>query len=159
MMRTLAILVCASGAIAADRPPSPFVDRGACPFECCTYRRWRALKRLTLVDRPDGTRVIARLREGEWVNALTGETRSVPIFILSPMDVPGEGIRKGDGLFVLHYEGEGVWAAWFRGKVVSAELPLQRAPKTEWWAKVRTASGVVGWVRAEQSFENQDACG
>jgi hypothetical protein len=31
-------------------------------------------------------------------------------------------------------------------------------PKTEWWAKVRTPAGVVGWVRAEKTFDGADGC-
>src|SRR5437868_5534785 len=72
VVRLIPILVFALGAWAADRPPSPFIDRGACPFECCLYRQWRALRPVVVVDRPRGNRAVGRLREGEWVSALTG---------------------------------------------------------------------------------------
>lgn len=26
----------------APKPPKVFVDKGACPFECCKYREWIA---------------------------------------------------------------------------------------------------------------------
>ena len=123
------------------------------------YREWFAAKPLALVDRPEGRRVVARLREGERVTAITGETRSVPLAITSPIDISEAGIHKGDRIYVLHYEGENRWAVWFRGKQADAELILRVSPKTEWWAKIRTAEGVVGWVRAEHNFQNQDGCG
>jgi hypothetical protein len=59
-------------------PPSPYIDAGACPFECCVYRDWRTEREVTLFDRPDGKK-IATLNKGEWVKALDGETRSIPL--------------------------------------------------------------------------------
>jgi hypothetical protein len=34
--------LCGSSSLAQrnSKPPQPFIDRGACPFECCTYRSW-----------------------------------------------------------------------------------------------------------------------
>ena len=159
-MKASLVLVFAIVATAADGPPNPYIDLGACPFECCLYREWRATKPLMLMDQPHGTRVVGRLRAGERVNAITGQTQSVPLAMQSPIDVPEAGIRAGDQIFLLHYEGEGFWAVWFRGKVADAELgQVKRVPKSEWWAKVRTTRGVVGWVRAENNFQNQDGCG
>lgn len=146
-------------AVAANRPPNPYIDRGACPFECCLYREWLASKPLSLVDSPEGRRVVARLREGERVTAITGETRSVPLPMRSPVNIPEAGIHRGNQIFVLHYKGEGIWAVWFGGKLADAEMGnLKTVPKTEWWAKIRTAQGAVGWVRAEGNFQNQDGC-
>jgi hypothetical protein len=160
VVRVTRVALFALVATAADRPSNPYIDRGACPFECCLYREWFASKPLAVVDRPEGRRVVARLREGERVTALTGETRSIPLPMKSPVGDSEAGIHQGDRIYVLHYEGEGMWAVWFRGKRADAELSnLKVAPKTEWWAKIRTARGVVGWVRAERNFQNQDGCG
>lgn len=148
--------------LAADAPPSPFIDKGACPFECCTYRRWQALKSVPVFDAPNDTRQIATLQRGEWVTALTGETHSIPVAIAAPADFPKSGIHKGDRIYVLHYLGEGSWKLWVRGRIVEEELlnlDNTKGPKTEWWAKVRTANGTIGWVRADDRFGNQDACG
>ena len=160
-LRVIMPLLLSLALLAADRPPSPYIDRGACPFECCTYRRWRALKPMVLHDRPGGHRIVGRLQSGEWVRALTGETRSKPVALAAPFDVPKDGIRKGDRVFVLHYSGEGFWKVWVRGETVDEPFQLAEAqrPLTEWWAQVRTSSGIVGWVRAENAFANQDACG
>ena len=53
-------------------PPSLYVSKGACPFECCTYREWTANRDLVLTDHPDG-KPIARFRKHEVVSALAGE--------------------------------------------------------------------------------------
>ncbi len=52
-------------------PPAVYVDKGACPGECCVFRRWRVLKDATLLDKPNGTRVVAALKKGEWVKVRT----------------------------------------------------------------------------------------
>ncbi|MEO8726313.1 MAG: hypothetical protein ABI383_09320, partial [Acidobacteriaceae bacterium] len=39
------------------KPPSPYIDHGVCPFECCTYRNWQAKRKVGLFDRPDGKRI------------------------------------------------------------------------------------------------------
>jgi hypothetical protein len=31
-------------------PPQLYVSKGACPFECCTYRRWIANRTVALMD-------------------------------------------------------------------------------------------------------------
>jgi len=66
------------------KPPSIYVDKGACPFECCTYREWVARTDLTLLDSPDGKKAVAQIKKGEKVLAMTGEIHSVPLQIVSP---------------------------------------------------------------------------
>ena len=148
---------------AADdlKPPSIYVDKGACPFECCTYREWVARTDLTLVDSPDGKKVVAQIKKGENVLALTGEIHSVPLQIVSPHDYPDAGVKAGDTIYILHYEGEGFWKVWHDGKLVEIDnLPDKGTkPKTTWWVKLKTSSGAVGWTVEHHNFENQDACG
>src|SRR6476661_2097404 len=36
----LLLSVLAANVRAQDGPPMPYIDKGACPFECCTYRQW-----------------------------------------------------------------------------------------------------------------------
>lgn len=141
-------------------PPHVYVDKGACPFECCTYRQWTVEKNTTLLDRPRGTRAIARLSKGEVVTGLTGEVISTPIPVTSDRDIPETGIKKGDTFYVLHYDGEGYWKVWFRGKFEQVhqsviEVP---APKSEWWVKVKDSHGTVGWSLSRRNFGRQDAC-
>ncbi len=144
----LALFLLTFAALADDAPPSPFFDRGARPFECCTYRRWQALHSAGVFAAPDGGRKIARRKAGEWVTALTGETRFIPI----PITLRGE---RG---YVLHYESSRKF--WIHGRIPHEDLALDRqgGPGTEWWAKVRTANGLTGGVRAKYPFDNQDSC-
>jgi hypothetical protein len=148
---------------AADelKPPDIYVDKGACPFECCTYREWVARTDMPLLDIPDGKKVIGQIKKGEKVLAMTGEIHSIPLQAVSPRDYPDAGVKAGDTIYILHYVGEGFWKVWHDGKVVEIDdLPSNGPkPKASWWVKLKTSSGTIGWTIERHSFENQDACG
>ena len=156
---TMSPSVFASNA-ASDKPPDPFVDAGACPFECCTYRQWTVHDSLNLLDRPNGTRVIGFARRGETVQGLTGEVISTPVAVKADREIPDTPIKPGDTFYVLHYEGEGDWKIWFRGETTSVDQSFVDVPrpKAEWWVKVKKRDGVVGWTLSNGQFLHQDAC-
>jgi hypothetical protein len=57
----------------AEMPPLPYEHWGACPFECCTYRRWISRADLNAQRYRDNRSPIAlRIRKGEVVEAITG---------------------------------------------------------------------------------------
>ena len=143
------------------KPPSDYVDKGACPFECCTYRQWVARGDLTLLDTPNGKKVVGQIKKGEKVLAMTGEIHSVPLQIVSPHDYPNAGVKAGDTIYLLHYVGEGFWKVWHNGKLVEIDdLPQKgQKPKITWWVQLKTATGIIGWSIERHNFENQDACG
>ena len=41
-----------------QKPPNVYIDKGACPFECCTYREWVAHTDVTLLESPNGKKVV-----------------------------------------------------------------------------------------------------
>jgi hypothetical protein len=142
------------------KPPNVYIDKGACPFECCTYREWVAHTDVTLLDRPNGKKVVGRIKKGERVLALTGEVHSVPLRVIAKYDYPEAGVKAGDAVYVLHYEGEGYSKVWHEGKVIDLEDPSDGArQKVTWWVKLKTRSGVIGWAVEHNNFGNQDACG
>lgn len=156
---------------AQDLPPQPFIDPGACPFECCIYREWFAERAIILWDRPNGRRVVARLRKDEPVEALTGEVHSTPLRVVANRDLPDEGIKAGDIFYVLHYTGEDSWKIWHHGRVLEVDegattgVPQPASTwwgevKSTWWVKVRTQGGLIGWAISKgRNFRNQDECG
>jgi hypothetical protein len=137
-----------------------YEDVGACPFECCTYGQWTVETNATLLDRSNGTRVIATLSKGDVVFGLNGEVISTPVPVKADRDVPETAIKKGDIFYVLHYDGEGYWKVWLRGKFerVHQSVINVREPKSEWWVKVRDSHGNVGWSLSHGNFGHQDAC-
>lgn len=153
------MLLIAIGSSSNVVPPSPYIDVGACPFECCTYRDWRTEREVALYDRPEGKK-IATLGKAEWVKALNGETHSIPLRVVATREIAEAGVRPGDTFYVLRYEGEFYWKIWYKGRTFDAESGDSRSPKTTWWARVRRKDGSVGWVIASGgAFSNQDQCG
>jgi hypothetical protein len=171
-----------------DGPPVPYEDAGACPFEGCVYREWRANSEVEVhTDRRKDSPVAFRLAKGEKVQAVTGvvvtikagrvqydrpqrlQTSSGPIDIL-----------PGQTLYLLAYQGEGFTKAWFSGRFykdvdVSALTWADgqcgwgdkskcsgrevEKSQTEWWVQVRRASGQTGWTLETKKFDNKDAFG
>jgi hypothetical protein len=173
--------------VSAQRlPPRNYEDRGACPFECCTYREW-SVKEDTVLYRSRSAKSPAafRVRKGERVTGLTGVvvTLEPGRAVVQKARTLGGGVNKvrvraGDVLYPLHYMGEGVYKIWFRGKTYEEDMPSPRdssysdpeamarapirmssEPKTVWWVKVRNRRGQVGWSRQPEHFGDMDACG
>lgn len=164
-----------------SKPPAVYVDKGACPFECCTYRRWKTVKTTVAYARPNKrSRRVGTFRAGTNVVGLTGEVRTV---------VPGRFVitkahgsyKPGDVLWVYTPLGEGVYKVWFKGRMTDEGLDYMSGPygrsypsceetpecwgklvkelRVEWWVKVRSADGWVGWTDQAENFGDKDACG
>jgi len=161
----LLLLLTAAGTNASSKngsrkPPHTFVDVGACPFECCTYRQWTVAEKVTVVDSPNGKHVIETLSKGDIVTGLTGEVISEPIPAKADRDVPDTPIKRGDMFYVLHYDGEGYWKVWLEGKITFVHESVMDVPhpKAEWWVKIKDSHGTVGWALSNSNFAHQDAC-
>jgi hypothetical protein len=161
-------------------PPIPYLDWGACPFECCTYGRWTATRATEVLrDRHAKSPVAFRLKAGERVDVSGGVVvtlRPGRIRATAPVTIGGPGnetrLHAGDVVFVLHYVGEGNHLLWFHGRAFSDELDLDKPgpidrwknlellelPVAEWWFKVRNAAGKVGWSVRSEDFDGQDSC-
>lgn len=86
-------------------------------------------------------------------------------------------LKPGAVVFMLHYEGEGAYLAWFKGRLLSVDIGMgfgwpsptgepdrpririDSEPETEWWANVELESGKTGWTDAPKKFQGIDACG
>jgi hypothetical protein len=161
-------------------PPAIYIDKGACPFECCTYQKWKVEKTTIAYARPDKrSKVVGKFNAGATVVALTGEVHTVPgKFVI--LKAHG-GYNPGDALWVYTPLGEGSYKVWFNGKMFDQELdymtgPFERSAPTceetpdcwgklerklqvEWWVKIRSAGGWTGWTNQAENFSNKDACG
>jgi|CXWL01.1.fsa_nt_gi hypothetical protein len=152
-----------------SRPPIPFVDKGACPFECCTYRDWTVDKATTIRSAMrDSSPVAFRLRKGERMKGLTGvviTSQPGEVRVLKQTKIGRYTAKPGDTLYLLTYQGEGFHKVWFKGRISSEETydtALFRQisePKAVWWVKVRNSRGQIGWSREPDNFGNKDQCG
>ena len=183
----LALLLLASSfffgelAVAAQaKPPALYIDKGACPFECCTYRTWKTEKNTVAYAEPNKrSKRVGTFKAGTKVVGLTGEVRTRPsTFTVTKSH---ETYQPGDVLWVYTPLGEGVYKVWFKGKMLEQELDFVSGPfeqslprceetvecwgkldkplQVEWWVKVRSRDGWVGWTDQAENFSNMDSCG
>jgi len=122
----LSILIAAFAVFGQNsRPTMPFVDKGACPFECCTYREWTVDKATAV--RPamrDGSSIAFRLKKGERVRGLTGSViTSQPgeVRVLKRTKIGRFTAQPGDTLYLLTYVGEGFHRVWYKGRITEEE--------------------------------------
>lgn len=151
-------------------PPQTYVDRGACPYECCVYREWVARGLIPVHPAEGDTVTVAyHLAPGERFRAHTGnvhlEPTGIAVFqrdvIYSTGPGPVRRFQGGDTLYILSPLGEGYYNLWYRGEVVQysgcweegsaasaapTDCKLVRSPVMRWWVQIESAPGDTGWV-------------
>jgi hypothetical protein len=173
----LTILLFLSDPVAGQKLKLPHYDFGACPFECCTYREWTAVKDTAIYrQRRKNSPVAFRVKNQERVSGLTGVViTSEPGIGKALNDTFLTGydkreverkirIRRGERFSLLTYLGEDVYWIWFKGKTFSVKLydrnlNLIRKPKAVWWIQIRNKRGQTGWTTAAENFDGTDRCG
>ena len=149
----------------------PYRDVGACPFECCVYREWKAIKPTTIFKNMNESSPVAfKIKKGEKVTGITGTVitsvagKAIVLsnYIYEPT---GAKFKKGDVLSLLTYLGEGHYQVWQKGKFFDApadadeHFKVTRQPKSVWWVKIKNRQGQIGWTISDGNFGNQDQCG
>lgn len=174
----LALILLPTVVTGGDSPPARYIDKGACPFECCIYRAWNAKKDTIFHAHPDkASKVIGIVEMGTTVEAITGEVHSSPVrFVVKK---PHAEYTPGDILWVYTYLGEGHFKVWRNGVMQEENLgfspyggsPGARCENNEqcwgeleaelnfsWWVKLRSSEGWQGWSYQPEHFGNKDAC-
>lgn len=162
-------LLAVSSSAQRSGPRVPYVDKGACPFECCTYREWTVDKPTVMhKEMSDSSPVSFRLAKGEKVTGVTGTvitTRAGIVRVLKKNTLEKVRLNRGDNIFLLTYLGEGFNKIWFNGHIFQGEVmdkkifKLTRQPVSVWWVKVKNRRGQIGWSRQPDNFGNKDQCG
>lgn len=175
----IAIVAAALVVMGQAPAPEPFIDRGACPFECCQYGRWKALADVVVYDRPSAdAEVVGMVRAGRRVRAVTGEVHAIPgVFRVHRKH--GK-YRPGDVIEVLSYTGEGFFRVRFGGEIYHEELgfspgggipdgrcsdspycfgELDEELQYTWWVNLKLPGGREGWIKDPEEFRGMDACG
>ncbi len=127
------------GGQSADPPPMPFVDEGACPFEGCLYRDWRAKKSVAVYESWDRRAPVRRLfsiEPGETVTAMTGVViTTIPgrAVIRHPMVGVADSkffpyqrqvsipLKPGDIVYLLTNQGYGFQTAWLNQMIFTLD--------------------------------------
>jgi hypothetical protein len=163
----------------ASEPTLPVIDYNACPFEGCTFRKWKVTKESTLYSSwREGRTEIARVKPGDDVLGLTGVhiTRR-PDQILVKASIPSLDLKPGDVILRYMYVGEGFANIWYNGawhKESDCSFVTEKSGDgcsrdcsavvtedgvKEWWVKIKTADGKVGWVLVDGNFDGMDLLG
>jgi hypothetical protein len=180
------VLVVASMDALAGPPPIPFNDWGACPFECCTYRKWVAKATVTAYTKRNSRAPPAfAIRKGQEVIAVTGvvvTTRAGKSKLLKPVVLAAKqgeeyiyaNPQAGELIYPLHDMGEGYELVWYKGRTYAAPTAVGEGAsqvgelgppvkvitrrRYEWWAKVKNRQGRYGWTMSAYSFKHIDQC-
>ncbi len=149
------------------KPGTPFIDRGACPGECCTYREWTSLQPFDLVAAPGSTKVVGRVAAKEKVTAETGEVHvtgaKATVVRERELESRPKGkqakskVKPGDVVWVLTPVGEGYSVVWIDGLFyleetwfIDASSCSGPAARPECWAKLDAPEkrpAYAWWVR------------
>ncbi|HZQ97061.1 MAG TPA: hypothetical protein VFA67_18765 [Candidatus Sulfotelmatobacter sp.] len=171
--------VLAAGQSDAAEPSLPVIDENACPFEGCTFGKWKVIKESAVYSswRSD-RRQIDRIKPGQEVLGLTGVHVTLkPDRILVRREIPRLGLKPGDVLLRYMTIGEGfanIWAkgAWHKEEDCSfitekdgsgcsrdCAAVVGEYGVNEWWVKIKISDEKVGWVRVDENFNGMDALG
>lgn len=164
----------------SSEPPTVYVDKGVCPFECCEYGRWTPVQAVTVFDQVDGEPV-GELHPDVPIDAVTGDVYiSQPGLVVVRRDYQsqesGHRYQAGDKIYVYTSQGEGFFRVWVDQAWLSEEITflagwdsceengscwgeVVRVPAARWWIKVRQDNGQQGWVQDADVFLGSDACG
>ena len=165
LLFAIAVALFPSVATSADSPPAEYIDKGACPFECCTYRAWNTTADTVAYAAPNkSAKVVGLLKAGGIVEAVTGEVHSLPVCFV--VKRPHSEYRLGDVFVGLHVFGGGLLqsvAQWRNAERRFGFQPpwrltgarcenneqcwgeLEEELKFSWWVKVKSKEGWEGW--------------
>jgi hypothetical protein len=175
-----------AGQSAPSRPPMPYEDTGACPFEGCVYREWQAIDAVIARRvRSEYGPIAFSVRKGEAITAITGvvvTTSPGQVRFRKPFDLSSLSgsvhVEPGETLYLLTNRGEGFTKAWFKGKFydevdgsmaffndICATDPnrcagaIVKRAKQAWWVQIKNAKGQIGWTNRPDKFDRKDALG
>jgi len=118
-----AVMICLLAGVshAQSVHPEVYVDKGACPFECCAYGKWKTEKETILYSMPDKkTERVGKCVTGSPVIAETGEVHTVAGRFL--VKKAWKKYKPGDILWIYTYTGEGIFKVWDDGRFVEMQL-------------------------------------
>jgi hypothetical protein len=160
-------------------PALPVIDYKACPFEGCTFRKWVVTKDVELYSTwRKGRKPVAALKSGQVVTGLTGVHITFEpdrVQVLQPL--PELRLQAGDTILRYMYRGEGFADIWVKGQwrreydctfiaerdnagcLRDCAAKVIADGRKDWWVRVKTSEGLIGWAKAEDQFDCMDSLG
>lgn len=157
---------------ANEAPPMEngvYIARGICFGEGGCNRYWRASQPVQLRESPDpASSVIATVAPDEWVEAIDGQYRFVPLRGVVHTATATPPLAVGDVVYMLEPQGEGFYTLWHQGQTPAHDWaegwenePITWDARAEpppgavlgWWVQLRRENGQAGWVQDPSTFE------
>lgn len=163
----------------APEPSLPVIDENACPFEGCSFRKWVVNRDVELFSTwEEGRKPVSKVSKGQIVTGETGvHVTWEPDRIQVQQPIAELQVEPGDIILRYMYLGEGfanIWAKgrWWkgydctfvvekdaRGCVWGCAAKVVAEGRRDWWVRVRTSQGSVGWAKEENQFDCMDSLG
>jgi hypothetical protein len=160
-------------------PPLPVIDYKACPFEGCTFGKWIVTRDVALFSSWKEPRTpVATVKEGQIVTGITGvHITYEPDRIQVLQTIPELHLQPGDIIFRYMYRGEGFADIWAKGQfkreydctfiteknnsgcLRDCAAKVISEGRKDWWVRVKTSKGLIGWTIAEGQFDCMDSLG
>ena len=157
----------------------PVIDENACPFEGCTFGKWIVARDSAIFSSwKDDRKPVSQLKKGEIVTGLSGvHITYEPDHIQVLKAIPELHLRPGDTILRYMYRGEGFADIWVKGEwkkeydcsfitekdgsgcARNCSAKVSSEGKKDWWVRVKTAQGYIGWAKAEDQFDCMDSLG
>jgi hypothetical protein len=154
----------------ADTPPLTdgwYVDKGACPFEGCSYREWTVHSATPLYERPRGGHQVGTANVGDTVRAETAHvyTRPIRVTVVAATRLEAYSytdrktyvreLQPGERFYLLTYEGEGFNIAWLDGKRLSVSIVPMHDRSVHRFKSCETPSQACWWSITEDRRERE----
>ena len=158
---TLTLFLGTSGFAQDEKPKIPYVESGACPFECCQYGTWTAESPLVVYKKEvNDSAIVFRIKPRESFTAINGNVHiTKPGYVV--LNKSYDGFTKGDKVYLLTYRGEGAYDLWYKGKMLDlnvlnldefwANVTEKDSPLYTWAVLIRRGDGKQGWLRLKNS--------
>jgi hypothetical protein len=180
----LTSLFALSGQQPADKPKAnppqlPVIDYDACPFEGCTFGKWIVAHESAIFTTwKEGRKPWATLQKGEIVTGLTGVhityepdraqvLQPIPELHLQPGDIILRYMNRGEGFADIWVNGQ--WLKGYEATFIAEKDNsgcLRDCPakvisegRKDWWVRLKTSQGKIGWTKVEDQFNCMDSLG
>jgi hypothetical protein len=137
-------------------PSFPFIHHDICPGEGCQYGPWIVKSSMkAFINEGDSNALAFVIKPKEKINALRGN-----VHVIQPgkaiMNKTNDAYSKNDTAYILSYQGEGFFSAWYKGEIINfAEgdpgFTILENAKTEWWVYINNSLGKFGWLRVSEN--------
>ncbi len=144
-----------------EKPKIPYIELGACPFECCQYGTWTAESPLIVYkEEVSGSAIAFKVNPGESFTAINGNVHiTKPGYVV--VNKSHDGFAKGNKVYLLTYLGEGAYDLWYKGKKLDlnilnldefwANVTEKDSPLYTWAVLIKRGDGKQGWLRLKNS--------